>query len=705
VVITTNGPWSFDIPEWLSATKSAFGDTLFVTADPNQSGAPEYTGQITVKCGNVTETIQVSLICTQFEVSTTSITLEPQVWLSQVVDVTCNTGWKVYPTSSWLSVDTTGGYKDGSFTVTATTYGGTEPRRGGVIVECANRQINIEVSQNDPEIKVNPGLIYFEPNASLTHPIVVTSNVMGWTATINSEECDWLSFDNEFGYYAYGDGNGNFAVTAKSNDTDKIRTYNITVSTAEESVTLQVSQAPPISASPNVLYFEADKLLEKTVSVAAKGYWSHTTNVKWISFNTVSGNGNGNFDITAEPNRGGMRTGEVTIAGGGTKIIIPISQDAYIAQRLTTFPEYISCDSYASEHLIKITANVFWKVSSNVPWLTVDCPEGSGDATVTILAESNDGDMRQGIITVAGAERSVTIQVEQEATRGIHFENEGLQYYAPDRYGEDVEVEQLSGTGEYSGRVVIPPTVFYSGKTYRVTRIGERAFYKCTDLTSVAIPYTVVDIGDRAFSYCDKLVSVKIPESVTRIGEWAFCACSNLASVEISNSVRKIMNGAFYGCDKLTTVEIPSSVTDVACLSFYACSNLDDIHVYWTSAPRMPNINPDFNDYEHTTLYVPAGTKKSYTLNWYWSSFVNIVERGATGVSDAASEDISAVIENKQLHVNSPAETIYVYSFTGKLLYTSPKASGRITFDLPTLEKLLIVRGSSGWARKVIVNY
>ena len=70
---------------------------------------------------------------------------------------------------------------------------------------------------------------------------------------------------------------------------------------------------------------------------------------------------------------------------------------------------------------------------------------------------------------------------------------------------------------EYSGNVVIPSSVTYSGNTYAVTSIGERAFYECSGLTSVTIGNSVTSIGNGAFWSCDGLTSITIPNSVTTI--------------------------------------------------------------------------------------------------------------------------------------------------------------------------------------------
>jgi hypothetical protein len=61
---------------------------------------------------------------------------------------------------------------------------------------------------------------------------------------------------------------------------------------------------------------------------------------------------------------------------------------------------------------------------------------------------------------------------------------------------------------------------------------------------------------------------------------------------------------------------------------------------------------------------------------------------------------------NGILSVRTPAaERIDVYSVSGSLLYQVQKASGEATFNLKRLPKgVLIVRGSSGWTRKIVNN-
>ncbi|MGM9802469.1 MAG: leucine-rich repeat domain-containing protein, partial [Candidatus Limisoma sp.] len=121
----------------------------------------------------------------------------------------------------------------------------------------------------------------------------------------------------------------------------------------------------------------------------------------------------------------------------------------------------------------------------------------------------------------------------------------------------------------YSGSVVIPSKVTYSGTTYSVTSIGDLAFKGCSGLTSVTIPNSVTSIGVLAFMDCSGLTSVTIPSSVTSIGFRAFSGCSGLTSVTIPNSVTSIGVLAFMDCNGLTSVTIPNSVTSIGERAFY----------------------------------------------------------------------------------------------------------------------------------------
>ena len=146
-------------------------------------------------------------------------------------------------------------------------------------------------------------------------------------------------------------------------------------------------------------------------------------------------------------------------------------------------------------------------------------------------------------------------------------------------WGYQATVTSTKSGASYTGNVVIPSHVTYNGTIYKVTGIGNYAFYGCSGLTSITIGNSVTSIGKRAFHHCSGLTSVTIPNSVASIGEGAFSGCSGLTSVTIPNSVTSIGDYAFSYCSGLTSVTIPNSVTSIGSDTFYICSGLTSVTI------------------------------------------------------------------------------------------------------------------------------
>jgi uncharacterized protein YjdB len=81
------------------------------------------------------------------------------------------------------------------------------------------------------------------------------------------------------------------------------------------------------------------------------------------------------------------------------------------------------------------------------------------------------------------------------------------------------------------------------------------------------------------------------------------------------------------------------------------------------------------------------------------------------GISKVAASAVQVYFDRQALHIHSPvAERISVYSVTGVLLRNFDKRAGSSTVS-PTggsagspINRMLIIKGSSGWARKIVVN-
>ena len=146
-----------------------------------------------------------------------------------------------------------------------------------------------------------------------------------------------------------------------------------------------------------------------------------------------------------------------------------------------------------------------------------------------------------------------------------------------------------------------------------VTGIGNDAFYYCTNLTSIIIPYSVKNISDSAFFGCTNLAEIKVAtknlnyvsvngvlynkkktilkwfpagkkdknykiiDGVTKIGYSAFNNCTNLINITIPDSLTNIDKRAFTDCTNLASITIPNDVTDIGEYTFYNCQKLTSV--------------------------------------------------------------------------------------------------------------------------------
>ena len=254
-------------------------------------------------------------------------------------------------------------------------------------------------------------------------------------------------------------------------------------------------------------------------------------------------------------------------------------------------------------------------------------------------------------------------------------------YFAPSGSGHNYNYTRPTGD------LVIPDSVTVLGYTYPVTGIDTKAFYGCTDLTSVILPDGVDSIGDNAFSYCSGLTSITIPSSVTSIGSSAFGSCdmtsvnytgtvaqwcnidfsdaysnptgwaqtlningSPVSNLVIPDGVSTIKQFAFYGYWGLASVTIPNSVTSIGIGAFGWCLDLTSVTIGngvttigdgafgfcgLTSMTCIATVPPEVEDTStfygvdyNIPLYVPTSSVSSYQVAFVWSEFTNYIGIG-----------------------------------------------------------------------------
>ena len=200
-----------------------------------------------------------------------------------------------------------------------------------------------------------------------------------------------------------------------------------------------------------------------------------------------------------------------------------------------------------------------------------------------------------------------------------------------------------------------------------ITSIGKAAFWGCSGLTSIELPNSVTSIDEAAFRECTSLTSVTLTSNLTSIGSQAFIGCSQLKEVRynvlddlatyIQTDHPEIVIDNDCNCDfkyyqnnqEITSLKIPAGTTSIGknvfqkyngiqSLTFspaltsisdlqFSCdfTNLKSVYVGWQD-PIAAGTFFKGADMSNCTLYVPQGTKNTYSKADVWKNFGKIIE-------------------------------------------------------------------------------
>jgi hypothetical protein len=129
---------------------------------------------------------------------------------------------------------------------------------------------------------------------------------------------------------------------------------------------------------------------------------------------------------------------------------------------------------------------------------------------------------------------------------------------------------------------------------------------------------------------------------------------------------------------------------------WYSTSNGTAISDATTYTPSTATVGVK---YYYVIVTNTIGEKKASVT----SNTATVTVNSPTGIL-APDREVNVFSSKGILTVNTPsAERIDIYSFNGMYLYSSFKPEGKVTYLIGGFhEKTLIVRGSSGWVRKIV---
>ncbi len=173
------------------------------------------------------------------------------------------------------------------------------------------------------------------------------------------------------------------------------------------------------------------------------------------------------------------------------------------------------------------------------------------------------------------------------------------------------------------GKVVIPETIVWKGKKYKVTSIDKSAFYNQKTITSVTIPANIKVISPTAFTSCSLLKEFKVDRAnrqysakggmlLNKQGTALLAYPSASGTVVIDRKITEIGSYAFSVCKQLKAVVIPDTVKSIGGCAFAHSSTMEKVVFQSSQVPEMTFYSV-FEKVKNTCIFqMPASSKELY---------------------------------------------------------------------------------------------
>lgn len=221
------------------------------------------------------------------------------------------------------------------------------------------------------------------------------------------------------------------------------------------------------------------------------------------------------------------------------------------------------------------------------------------------------------------------------------------------------------GPSNYKGDISIPSFITTGDNndfTFRVMEIDQNAFYGCTEVTSVDIPYSVLRIVNDAFKDCSNLKKITvnennqsykdidgilfskdnkmlikypakketaeyvISEDVSLICTEAFMDNTFLKKITVGNFVTAISDNSFKNCTALEEVELGGNTRILGADAFKNCPKITLVNSHGLWPPHCSPTVFDDEVKQNAKLYVPRGQLMNYKRRLEWRDFKNVQE-------------------------------------------------------------------------------
>ena len=132
------------------------------------------------------------------------------------------------------------------------------------------------------------------------------------------------------------------------------------------------------------------------------------------------------------------------------------------------------------------------------------------------------------------------------------------------------------------------------------------------DMTAIPELDNVTKIGNRAFEGCEDLSSIKLTEKITSVGHYAFMYCRKLEEVHFPKNITTLGNYLFERAGAIKNIYMESETPPVFILTNYGSSGSNVLSLGYS-------VNVD-------NYYVPANSLNAYRANEQWKKLTDITE-------------------------------------------------------------------------------
>ncbi|TAG99549.1 MAG: hypothetical protein EAZ16_14975, partial [Sphingobacteriales bacterium] len=169
-----------------------------------------------------------------------------------------------------------------------------------------------------------------------------------------------------------------------------------------------------LGVNPKPLISISDVAQSTNLSVSGLINWTITKSAStWLTLSTASGFGSNVVSLTASGNIGAIRNAILTVAGGGLRYVVTVTQAAPGGSSLVANPLTLNYPVGGSSQNIGITSNVSWTSVSSQTWLTLTNGSGSNNGTISATASSNAGVLRTAEVTISGGSLTQIVNITQ----------------------------------------------------------------------------------------------------------------------------------------------------------------------------------------------------------------------------------------------------------------------------------------------------